>query len=328
MNRQTTTVAFSPKHSFSRIGWAIFAFFAATYALQFLFSLILSLAAPAFLESDWGGWLLSSVPMYLFAFPLFFVILRPIPKEAPKQEAFKPRYLFLYFFISYFLMYVGNMAGTLINAFTSLFGVSSSADAIEMIASSSFLPILLIAGIIGPIVEEVMFRKLILERLYPLGEKLAILTSALLFALFHANLTQFIYAFLLGAVFGYLYCRTGKILYPILLHMAINLMGGVFPTLILKLAAPLLTLLEEGEAPTLEALLTVLPSLLILLAYLFMIFLFCALGLIFLCCTYKKVYLLSPSTPLPKHSFPRALLSVGVILGAITFVLLFFLSYL
>lgn len=328
MSQENIIFSFSPKQSFARIGWAIFSFFSATYVLQFLFSLILGLLAPAFLESTWGMWLLSAVPMYLFAFPLFFWILRPIPSEAPKEEPFKLRYLFLFFFVSYFLMYVGNTAGTLINAFTSLFGLSSSADAIEMIQSSSLLPIFLIAGVVGPIIEELMFRKLILDRLYPFGEKFAILVSALLFALFHGNLTQFIYAFLLGAVFGYLYCRTGKILYPILLHMAINLMGGVLPTLILKLAAPLLTLLEEGENLTVEALLSVLPSLLVLLGYLFVIFLFCVLGLIFLCCTYKKVYLWPPENPLPKGSFPRALLSGGAILGSLTFLSLFLLSYL
>ena len=328
MNQKNTLFSSTPKQRLSRIGWAIFAFFGATYLLQLVFSLILGLFFPAFLESVWGMWLLSSVPMYLFGFPLFFLILRPIPSEAPKREPFKLRYLFLYFFISYFLMYVGNAAGSLVNAFTRLFGISSSSDAIEMIQSSSLLPIFLIAGVVGPIIEELMFRKLILDRLYPYGEKLSILVSALLFALFHGNLTQFIYAFLLGTVFGYLYCHTGKILYPILLHMAINLMGGVLPTLVLKLAAPLLTLLEGGESLTLETFLTVLPSLLILLGYLFIVFIFCFLGLIFLCCTYKKVYFWPPENPLPKGSFPRAFLSGGAICGALTFLSLFFLSYL
>ncbi len=328
MNQENTLFSPTPKQKLSRIGWAIFAFFGATYLLQFIFSLILGLFFPAFLEGVWGMWLLSSVPMYLFGFPLFFLILRPIPGEAPKSEPFKRRHLFLYFFISYFLMYVGNAAGSLVNAFTGLFGLSSSSDAIEMIQSSSLLPIFLIAGVVGPIIEELMFRKLILDRLYPYGEKLSILVSALLFALFHANLTQFIYAFLLGAVFGYLYCRTGKILYPILLHMAINLMGGVLPTLILKLAAPLLALLEAEESFTVEALLAVLPSLLIFLAYLFVIFAFCVLGLIFLCCSYKKIHLLPPEDPLPRGTFPKALGSGGAILAFITFLLLFFLSYL
>lgn len=328
MNREITLYSPIPKQSFSRIGWAIFAFFSVSLILQFLLSRLLLTFAPSVLEGVWGPWLLSSVPMYLFAFPLFFLILRRMPKAAPREEAFELRYLFLYFFISYFLMYVGNTVGTLINSFTGLFGLSSSADAIEMIASSSLLPIFLIAGVIGPIVEELMFRKLILDRLYPFGEKFAILASALLFALFHGNLTQFIYAFLLGTVFGYLYCHTGKILYPILLHMAINLMGGVLPTLVLKLAAPLLTLLEGGESLTFETFLTVLPSLLVLLGYLFVIFAFCLLGLIFLCCTCKKVYFWPSENPLPKGTFPRALLSGGAILGALTFLSLFFLSYL
>ncbi len=328
MNQENISTPPSPKRSLSHIGWAIFTFFAVTYALQFFLSLILSILAPTFLESTWGMWLLSSGPMYLFAFPLFFVIIRPIPKKTPKAGPLKKRYLLALFFISYFLMYVGNLAGAAINSFTELFGLSSSSDAIEMIGSSSILPILLIAGVVGPIIEELMFRKLILDRLYPFGEKLAILVSALLFALFHGNLTQFIYAFLLGVVFAYLYCRTGKILYPILLHMAINIVGGVLPTLVLQLVTPLITLFESGQDITVEMLLPLLPSLLALFAYMLMIFLFCLLGLIFLCCSYKRIYLLPSENPLPRGAFPRVLLSGGVILGSLTLLSLFFLSYL
>ena len=35
------------------------------------------------------------------------------------------------------------------------------------------------------------------------------------------------YAFLLGLVFGYVYLRTGKLRYSIILHMLINFMGSV-----------------------------------------------------------------------------------------------------
>lgn len=328
MNRESTLYSPIPKQSFSRIGWAIFAFFSVSLILQFLLSRLLLTFAPSVLEGVWGPWLLSSVPMYLFAFPLFSLILRPVPKGAPKHVPFKLRSLFLYFFVAYFLMYVGNTIGTLLNTFTGFFGISSSSDALEMIASSSLLPTLLIGVVIGPFVEEVMFRKLILERLYPFGEKFAILASALLFALFHANLTQFVYAFLLGAVFGYLYCRTGKLRYPVLLHMAINLMNGLLPTVVLRLVSPLLSLQEEAGSLTAEALLSVLPALLILVAYLFMVFLFCLVGLILLCCAYKRVFLLPPKAPLPSDTFPHALLSKGVILGSLTFLLLFILSYL
>ena len=53
--------------------------------------------------------------------------------------------------------------------------------------------------------------------------------QGLFFALFHGNFYQFFYALLLGMVFAWLYSSTGRIRYNIMLHMLINLMGGVLP---------------------------------------------------------------------------------------------------
>jgi uncharacterized membrane protein len=51
--------------------------------------------------------------------------------------------------------------------------------------------------------------------------------SALLFGLFHGSLNQLCYAFLLGLVFGYVYIRTGKLRYTIMLHIGINSLSTV-----------------------------------------------------------------------------------------------------
>ena len=64
MNREITLYSPIPKQSFSRIGWAIFAFFSVSLILQFLLSRLLLTFAPSVLEGVWGPWLLSSVPMY------------------------------------------------------------------------------------------------------------------------------------------------------------------------------------------------------------------------------------------------------------------------
>ena len=54
------------------------------------------------------------------------------------------------------------------------------------------------------------------------GEKTAIVFSALAFALFHMNLFQFFYAFGLGLIFGYVYTRTSRLRYSVLMHMLID----------------------------------------------------------------------------------------------------------
>ena len=51
--------------------------------------------------------------------------------------------------------------------------------------------------------------------------------SGLVFGLMHGNLYQLFYAALLGFVLGYLYYNTGRIVYCIGIHAAINFIGSV-----------------------------------------------------------------------------------------------------
>lgn len=81
--------------------------------------------------------------------------------------------------------------------------------------------------ILAPIVEELIFRGVIFsgfQRIYP--SFLAILFSALLFALFHLNPWQLIPTFLLGLVLGFVRHRTGSLLASIFTHALHN--GMVF----------------------------------------------------------------------------------------------------
>ena len=74
----------------------------------------------------------------------------------------------------------------------------------------------------APILEELAFRKLLLDRLNPYGEVPAAFLSALLFGLFHGNSTQFILAFMVGLAFATVYLKTGNVWYSISFHMIIN----------------------------------------------------------------------------------------------------------
>ena len=57
------------------------------------------------------------------------------------------------------------------------------------------------------------------------------LTSAALFMLMHGNVIQYPYAFAVGLVFAWIYYKTGSLLSTILLHAAVNFIGGVLPFL-------------------------------------------------------------------------------------------------
>ena len=72
------------------------------------------------------------------------------------------------------------------------------------------------------------------ERIVKYGELAAVLASGLFFGLFHGNLNQFSYAFLLGLFLGFIYVKTGKLGYTIGLHMAINFIGSSLGTWMLR----------------------------------------------------------------------------------------------
>ena len=84
-------------------------------------------------------------------------------------------------------------------------------------------PLWLVAVVVAPIFEELVFRKFVLDRVGDLGEGIAVLSSALIFGLAHRNAGQFFLAFLLGLLFARIYLRTGKIVYTMLLHFLINM---------------------------------------------------------------------------------------------------------
>ena len=68
------------------------------------------------------------------------------------------------------------------------------------------------------------------------GPAVAMSVSALVFGLAHGNFYQFFYAFLLGLIFAYIYLRTGKVRYSMMLHMMVNFCGSVIPILLMRVA--------------------------------------------------------------------------------------------
>lgn len=80
----------------------------------------------------------------------------------------------------------------------------------------------LYVGLGAPIGEEILFRGLILRSMEPFGKKFAIFASALLFGLFHGNLSQAPFAFCVGLVLGYVALEY-NIGWAMVLHMFNNL---------------------------------------------------------------------------------------------------------
>lgn len=94
----------------------------------------------------------------------------------------------------------------------------------EGLYSGSIWIRMLAVGLFGPIAEELIMRGLVYERLREMMRAgWAIFWSALLFGIFHGNVVQGIYAFLVGLFFAWLMEYFQTIYAPVMAHVSANL---------------------------------------------------------------------------------------------------------
>lgn len=103
----------------------------------------------------------------------------------------------------------------------------------QITQGKSMLLLILCLGIIGPVAEEYVFRGLVYLRLRDfVSRNLAIVISSAIFGLYHMNLLQAIYAWVMGMSFAWLLDVTGSMKTCVLLHVGANLWSLFSPELI------------------------------------------------------------------------------------------------
>ena len=107
----------------------------------------------------------------------------------------------------------------------NLFGLTLMDSVEAATAGADTFSMFLYMGVGAPIAEELLFRGLVLRRLEPYGKRFAIVMSAFAFGVFHGNLVQIPYTFLIGLVLGYT-ALEHNILWAMVLHMINNLVLG------------------------------------------------------------------------------------------------------
>lgn len=82
--------------------------------------------------------------------------------------------------------------------------------------------------IVAPVTEELLFRGFLLKTTSRVSQRFGILLSAVLFGLWHENISQFVLAFFVGIFMGYLTIKHDSIMPAILCHMAVNTASQLF----------------------------------------------------------------------------------------------------
>ena len=321
--RQAAAMERRQRKQFSHVGLAAAAFMLLTLAAQVVVMVLVELLNS--LLGDFidfygfsGRMLMSSLPMYLVAFPAVAGLLQLVPKcGAPQKEQWG-----FWKFASFFVIAVGiGLAGNILGRLVGLLQPSGpdSAELDQLIRNSSLWVNLLTTVIMAPVVEELFFRKLVMDRLLGYGQKAAIIMSGIMFGMAHGNFSQFFYAFGIGILWAYVYAKTGKVGYTIGFHMLFNLLGGVIAVELSKGAQGLaegpwiIRQIESILGIDMGWLVTAFSSVMILAYFFFM--LACLIAAIILIIMYRRQITFRPGQwPLRKgRALKTAFLNAGMI---------------
>lgn len=203
----------------------------AALVAQLIIRALITAYCPAMFENDWFVIAFSTVPLYLVGMPISYLLFLTVPKSVPPKKKMSPLmwlgFLLLCFCVTYTFKFFGQYV---IDWIYTVLGIEVTDQVAEITYITPFGINLFFVGILGPIFEELFFRKAVIDRLRRYGELPAILISGLIFGLIHGNFSQLFYTIAMGVVLGFVYLRTGNVLYTITLHCAFNIIGGVYVT--------------------------------------------------------------------------------------------------
>lgn len=105
------------------------------------------------------------------------------------------------------------------------FGIKAGSENTQVILKlvEAFPVVILVTSIVGPILEEIVFRKIIFGTLYKrVNFFVAALISSVIFAVAHNELEHTLLYTAMGMVFAFLYVKTKRIIVPIIAHVSMN----------------------------------------------------------------------------------------------------------
>ena len=235
------------RKTLNKIGWKYTVFGITYIIIQVALELLIAGLFPVFYDK-YGTYValaLVVLSVDVVGFPLLFLLTIKMPKAELGHQKFHFGNFLLCVLIMYGLVIVGAFIGMAFHLPLTLPFDNTSSDLATILMGTNTLPTVLVVGILAPIFEELIFRKLLVDRVAVHGELVAILISGLMFGLFHGNFQQCFFATFIGCFFAYIYIKTGKIIYTILLHMTLNCATSVVTLGLIKAMAKLAG--EEGS---------------------------------------------------------------------------------
>lgn len=293
------------KKIFSKIGVIYGVFSIVVFALQ---TIVVAAADGLGFHSVSAQIIASSFVLYASGLLILGLWLKKstLKKVSPEKHSMKIGDMFQAFCMCYSLMIASNILSLVITGLIGRFKGSPVINPLDSLVYDLDMPVLFVITVVcAPVFEELFFRKYLIDRTLPYGEAVSVLLSGFMFGLFHGNLSQFLYAFALGTFFAYIYIRTGKISYCMILHAVINSIGSIISMLIMNninidgLMSISLTGTEEQMMQDMISAISD-PGFIMLLLYEMVILLIIVLGLLFWIFGAGKIRFKATEGELPK----------------------------
>lgn len=301
--------------------------------------LAVAIISPLLADKGTDVRVLASFGLTIFAvdvvgFTSAFCLCKKLPKGELEHEKLGVKRFILGIPMVAGICMVGMLIGLPLHLLVTVpFGVSLSDGSTigTLMMNSTLLPRVITVGILAPIFEELIFRKILVDRLSYYSKYMAVLVSGIVFGLFHGNFQQCFFAMGLGWFFAYIYAKTGNIKYTIAYHMIVNMTTSVI-TMYLSgrymdaLSKVDMAALQMGQIKP-EDMQNIAP-ILAYVGYLVLLFIIGVIGIILLLVNKKKMTLQPVENELPKAEAKKsAFRSIGLWLAYGACIIMFMDTY-
>lgn len=208
-------------------GKAMSAWLISCYVFIFLLSIILT---PLLIQISFNSYeLIIMILSYIGAFYVFKKIISKNVKLEISHNKLNIKYVVIYSIIIMSIGFIGDYIVKFLNNIFKSFGFyfieTNVTDIFSYNNTYEFIIVFIYACVIAPILEELLFRGYAINLFKKYGKKTAILISACMFGITHAEFMQILPAIFCGIVLGILYIKTNDIKVCIACHMINNIFG-------------------------------------------------------------------------------------------------------
>ena len=153
---------------------------------------------------------------------VILLILKSERTNFPRDGA-SPLQILIWSILGVFMAYIAQIIA--VNIEIHVFGIKTTSENTAVLMDIiRMAPIfVIIPTIIAPILEEIVFRKVIFGAIYKRTNFfIGAAASSLIFALIHGEPKHLLIYASMGFVFAFVYVKTKRIIVPIIVHMAMN----------------------------------------------------------------------------------------------------------